>query len=75
MCCLQHAQQLEARLALRLQEAAQRRVTHLDQIRERAAISKEEREACPPMSPLKTAKGRLHCASWGMHTSAIAHQK
>lgn len=47
----QHAQQLEARLAQRLHEAAQRRVSHLDQIRERAAISKEDRDTCPPMSP------------------------
>ncbi|KAL0051384.1 hypothetical protein WJX82_006453 [Trebouxia sp. C0006] len=55
----EHVQQLEARLALRLQEAAQRRVSHLDQIKERAAISKEEKEACPPMSPPKTHRGHL----------------
>lgn len=48
---LQHAEQLEARLAQRLHEAAQRRVSHLDQIRERAAISKDDRDTCPPMSP------------------------
>ena len=59
---LQHVQQLEARLALRLQEAAQRRVSHLDQIKERAAISKEEKEACPPMSPPKTHRGLSCCA-------------
>ncbi|KAL0033380.1 hypothetical protein WJX77_006860 [Trebouxia sp. C0004] len=55
----EHVQQLEARLTLRLQEAAQRRVSHLDQIKERAAISKEEKEACPPMSPPKTHRGHL----------------
>ena len=54
---VQHAQQLEARLLQRLQEAAQRRVSHLDQIRERAAIGKEEKEACPPMSPPKPQPG------------------
>ncbi len=59
---LQHVQQLEARLALRLQEAAQRHVSHLDQIKERAAISKEEKEACPPMSPPKTHRGLSCCA-------------
>ncbi|KAL3152179.1 hypothetical protein ABBQ32_001270 [Trebouxia sp. C0010 RCD-2024] len=53
----EHTQQLEARLSQRLQEAAQRRVSHLHQIRERAAISKEEKEACPPMSPPKTHRG------------------
>ena len=45
----------QARLALRLREAALRRVTHLEQIRDRAAISKEEREACPPLSPRKAS--------------------
>ena len=56
---MQHAQQLEARLSQRLQEAAQRRVTHLHQIRERAAIGKEEKDACPPVSPPKTHRGGL----------------
>ena len=56
---VQHTQQLEARLSQRLQEAAQRRVSHLHQIRERAAIGKEEKDACPPMSPAKTRRGAL----------------
>ena len=60
---MQHAEQLEARLAQRLHEAAERRVSHLDQIRERAAISKEDREACPPMSP-KQHKGVPQLPSW-----------
>ena len=69
---MQHAQQLEARLALRLQEAAQRRIIHLDQIRERAAISKEEKEACPPMSPPKRGLRPERCSDvrWA-HSSTL----
>lgn len=75
MCPVQHAQQLEARLALRLQEAAQRRVIHLDQIRERAAISKEEKEACPPMSPPKTYRGHPNCALICVLVICVAEQQ
>ncbi len=53
VCSLQDVEARQARLALRLRDAALRRVSHLEQIRDRAAISKEEREACPPLSPRK----------------------
>ncbi|KAK9829067.1 hypothetical protein WJX72_003735 [[Myrmecia] bisecta] len=54
----EEAERRQHRLASRLREAGMRRLSHLDQIRDRAAISKDERDSCPPMSPTKRPRSR-----------------
>lgn len=71
---VQHTQQLEARLSQRLQEAAQRRVSHLHQIRERAAIGKEEKDSCPPMSPSKVHRGGLSLLALALEAAPTSSQ-